>query len=157
MSAVEFLKQAIELALENVRRRGGRPFGAVLVRDGVVVATGVNEVLANHDPTAHAEMQAIRSAAAALGVSGLRGAAMFASGQPCPMCLAAMYLTGIEQVHYAYSNEDGAPYGLSTAPIYAELARPPEQRTLQATYLRTRLAGEDLYEAWRASTNLPGR
>ncbi|APR85355.1 tRNA-specific adenosine-34 deaminase [Minicystis rosea] len=150
MTAVDHLQQAIELALENVRVRGGRPFGAVLVKDGSVVATGVNEILATGDPTAHAELQAIRAAAAKLGISGLAGAVMYASGEPCPMCLSAMYLNGINEAHYAYSNEDGAPYGLSTAPIYAELAKPPTQRTLVATYLPVRLAGEDLYEAWRA-------
>ncbi len=83
-----FLRQAIELAYAN-SANGGRPFGAVLVRNGEVVATGVNEILATNDPTAHAELTAIRAASRALGTPNLEGSAVYASGHPCPMCMAA--------------------------------------------------------------------
>lgn len=143
-----FLQEAIRLAYDNVAR-GGRPFGAVVVKDGAVVATGVNEILAANDPTAHAELTALRKAGAALGTPDLSGCTVYASGQPCPMCMAAMRMAGVSAVGYAYSNEDGAPHGLSTAAIAAELARPPAEQTLKAVYVRTRAPGRpDLYAAW---------
>lgn len=152
MSAERFLCEAIELARNNVRH-GGRPFGAVLVKDGKAIATAVNEIAATGDPTTHAEMQAIRAASRALGTPRLDGCAIYASGHPCPMCLAAMHLTGITEVSYAYSNEDGEPYGLSTAAIYAEMARPVAQHhALKAACLPVRPVGkEDLYKIWKAA------
>lgn len=147
-TARRFLCEAIDLARENVRK-GGRPFGAVLVKDGAVIATGVNEIMATHDPTAHAELQAIRAASRKLGSARLDGCAVYASGQPCPMCLAAMHLTGISEVKYAYSNEDGEPYGLSTANVYAELAKPLAQQSLRITHLPVDAGeGDGLYEMW---------
>jgi tRNA(Arg) A34 adenosine deaminase TadA len=147
-TAERFLCEAIDLARENVRK-GGRPFGAVLVRDGAIVATGVNEIHMTHDPTTHAELQAIRAASRALGSPRLDGCVIYASGHPCPMCLSAMYLTGIREVTYAYSNEDGEPYGLSTAAIYAELSKPPAQQSLRIVYVPVRPEEGDLYEMWR--------
>ena len=111
-----FLCEAIELARANMDE-GGRPFGAVVVRDVAVVATGVNEIVATNDPTAHAELVALRAASRALGSPNLAGCVVYASGHPCPMCMAAMRLSGVSEVYYAYSNDDGAPYGLSTAAI----------------------------------------
>ncbi|RJG07456.1 nucleoside deaminase [Noviherbaspirillum cavernae] len=151
----DHLSQAIQLALDNVQTRKGRPFGAVLVKDGQVVATGVNTVLSSHDPTAHAELQAIREAARAQGSPRLDGHVMYASGHPCPMCLAAMYLAGIRQVCYAYSNEDGEPYGLSTRELYAELAKPLAAQAMQLSYLPLRPAGQEPYEAWRQLNTAP--
>jgi tRNA(Arg) A34 adenosine deaminase TadA len=148
-----FLRQAIDLALANVTR-GGRPFGAVLVKDGEVIATGVNEMLDTGDPTAHAELQAVRAASRVLGSLRLEGTTMYASGHPCPMCLAAMYLTGVQQVFCAYSNEDAERYGLSTAPIYAELAKGPAKGRLPVVCVPAR-ADCDLYETWLTSTARP--
>lgn len=145
----QFLAQAIELARHNVEERGGRPFGAVLVRDGKGIATGVNEMGASGDPTAHAELQAIRAAARALGVLRLDGCTVYASGHPCPMCLAAMTMTGVAAVYYAHSNEEGAPYGLSTAGVYAELARPLADQAMTIRHLPVRVDGLDLYGLWR--------
>jgi tRNA(Arg) A34 adenosine deaminase TadA len=142
-----YLAEAIRLARENVEA-GGRPFGAVIVRDGEVIATGVNHTNATQDPTAHAELVAIRAASARLGSPDLAGATVYASGHPCPMCLAAMVMGGIEQAYYAYSNEDGAPYGLTAAPAYAAMAGGPG--AVDMNYLPVRPEVEpDLYDLWR--------
>jgi tRNA(Arg) A34 adenosine deaminase TadA len=146
--AKEYLIDAIRLAKENVRRRTNAPFGAVIARQGKIVARAVNEVDDLCDPTAHAEMQAVRAAAKALNSTDLSGCTVYASGYPCPMCLTAMYLSGVEKVFYAYSNEDGAPYGLDAERGYVEIARPVEQREMKLQGLRARDDGEDLYEAW---------
>ncbi|MGH6999725.1 MAG: nucleoside deaminase, partial [Phenylobacterium sp.] len=111
----EFLAQAVDQAMANVLNSGGRPFGAVVVRDGEVIATGVNEIGATGDPTAHAELTAMRRAAQALGVPRLDGCVVYASGQPCPMCLAAMHMTGVAAVRFCYSNDEAEAFGLSTA------------------------------------------
>lgn len=147
--AKRFLCEAIELARENVRK-GGRPFGAVLVKDGKVIATGVNEILETGDPTTHAELQAIRVASKVLGSPCLDGCAIYASGHPCPMCLSAMHLTGIREVAFAYSNEEGERYGLSTAKIYAEMAKPLAEQSLKAVHMPVRIEGGDPYEMWQA-------
>jgi tRNA(Arg) A34 adenosine deaminase TadA len=147
-STKRFLHEAIALAAANVER-GGRPFGAVVVKDGAVIASGVNEILATGDPTAHAELSAIRAASRVLGSPDLTGCKVFASGHPCPMCLAAMRLCGIAEVAYAYSNEDGAPYGLSTAAIYADLAKPFADQSMAIRHEAEAALGEpDLYAEW---------
>ncbi|PFH26891.1 nucleoside deaminase [Burkholderia sp. JKS000303] len=145
-----YLVDSIRLAMENVRERKTWPFGAVLVRDGKVLARSVNEVDAMCDPSAHAEMQAVRAASKALGSTDLSGSVMYASGYPCSMCLSAMYLAGVSEVYYAYSNEDGEPYDLSAARGYVEIARPLEAREMKLVYHRARDEGQDLYEAWQA-------
>jgi len=150
--AEEYLIASIRAAMENVRRRTNAPFGAVIARHGEVIATAFNEVDDLCDPTAHAEMQAVRAAAKALHSTDLSGCTVYASGYPCPMCLTAMYLSGVEKVYYAYSNEDGAPYGLDAERGYVEIARPPDQREMKLMGLRVRDDGEDLYEAWQRIT-----
>ncbi len=143
-----FLCEAIALAQDNLEH-GGRPFGAVVVRNGEVVASGVNEILKTNDPTAHAELMAIRAASSKLGSPSLAGCTVYASGHPCPMCMAAMRLSGVAEVYYAYSNEDGAPYGLSTAAIYADLAKPFAEQSMKIQYLPVRLdSAPDLYAEW---------
>jgi guanine deaminase len=144
-----FLCEAIELAYANVEQ-GGRPFGAVVVRDGEVIATGVNEMIKTNDPTAHAEMTAIRAASQKLGSPNLEGCAVYASGHPCPMCMAAMRLAGISEVAYAYSNDDGAPFGLTSAAIYAELAKPFAEQSMKIRYVPVRPESHsDLYAEWK--------
>ena len=147
-----FLREAIRLARAN-STQGGRPFGAVVVKDDSIVATGVNTILATGDPTAHAELNALRAAAHALGSPDLRGCVVFASGHPCPMCLAAMRLSGINEVAYAYSNEDGAPYGLSTAALYADLAKPFAEQAMTIRHVAAAAeADPDLYADWQRIT-----
>ena len=147
--AQQYLQEAIRLARAN-REAGGRPFGAVIVREGQVIATAVNEIHKTQDPTSHAELNAIRAASHKLGSPSLAGCAVYASGHPCPMCMAAMRLAGVTEVAYAYSNDDGEPFGLSTAAIYADLARPFAEQSMTIQYLPVRQQGEpDLYEAWQ--------
>jgi tRNA(Arg) A34 adenosine deaminase TadA len=145
----DHLAQAIRLARDNVLDKGGRPFGAVLVKDGRVLATGVNEMLATHDPSAHAELQAIRVAAAALKTTRLDGCVMYASGHPCPMCLSAIHMTGIQEVYYAYSNEDAERYGMSTARIYAEMAKPVSQQSIRVEHVPPPGDGESPFDCWQ--------
>lgn len=147
MSAETYMREALDLARANIQA-GGRPFGAVLVHQGQVIARAVNEIHNTQDPTSHAEMQAIRQASQVLGRARLDGAEIYASGHPCPMCLAAMHLCGIERAWFAYDNEEGEPYGLSTAAIYAQMARPPQQQSLPLRPLKP--AGETgLYLEWK--------
>lgn len=143
------LKSAIELAYHNVREAGGRPFGAVLTRDGAVIATGVNTMLATGDPTAHAELEALRAAGTAGQLQGPGRYVMYASGHPCPMCLSAMLMLKVDAVYYAYSEEEGRAYGLSTAHVYAELRKPAEERSLPMVHHPVRLPEADPYDAWR--------
>jgi tRNA(Arg) A34 adenosine deaminase TadA len=144
-----YLCEAIELAHANMKS-GGRPFGAVVVKDGEVVATGVNEIMTTNDPTAHAELTAIRAASRRLGSPNLAGCTVYASGNPCPMCMAAMRMAGVKEVCFAYSNDDAAPYGLSTAEIYAELAKPFSEQSMSIRHIPARPgSGLDLYGEWK--------
>ncbi len=144
----DYLREAIELARANIGK-GGRPFGAVLVRDGAVLATAVNEIHTTNDPTSHAEMNAVRDAGHKLGSPDLSGSAVYASGHPCPMCMAAMRLSGVEKVFYAYSNDDGTPFGLSTAAVYEDLAKPFAKQSMTIRHVPVRPQGKpDLYAEW---------
>lgn len=150
MTAKErFLFEAIELAYANVEK-GGRPFGAVIVKDDSVIASGVNEILRTNDPTSHAELNAIRAASRKLHTANLAGCTVYASGHPCPMCMAAMRMSGIGEVVYAYSNEDAAPYELSTAAVYADLSKPFDEQSMKISYQPVRLESRtDLYADWK--------
>ncbi len=145
----QFLRKAIELAYKNIEK-GGRPFGAVVVKNGEIIASGVNQILVTNDPTAHAELLAIRAASQVLGSANLEGCSVYASGHPCPMCMAAMRLAGIKSVSYAYSNEDGTPFSLSTAEIYIELAKPFAEQSMKIQYIPIRVENRtDLYAHWK--------
>jgi guanine deaminase len=150
MSA-EFMRRAIALALENIRNGGG-PFGAVVVKDGNVVAEGVNRVTVNHDPTAHAEVVAIRAACAALGSFELKGCELYASCEPCPMCLGAIYWARLWRVYFAGTAEDAAAAGFDDAFIYREMAVPHEHRRLTMSGL-LREDGKRVFRAWAAAPN----
>jgi guanine deaminase len=144
-----FLRMAVDLARENVER-GERPFGSVIVKDGEVVATGVNSVAATNDPTSHAEIEAIRAACRTLKSERLDGCVVYASGHPCPMCLSAMYLAGISRGFYALSIEDGAPYGLAASgKVYEELRKPISAQSIRLEHVRLASDGEPLYAYWQ--------
>ena len=151
-----YLGEAIELARANIGR-GGRPFGAVLVRDGVVLATGVNEIHASNDPTSHAELNAVRAASQVLASPDLAGSTVYASGHPCPMCMAAMRAAGVARVLYAYSNDDGTPFGLTSAAAYADLAKPFAEQSMDIRHVPVRPQGKaDLYAEWAESQGKRG-
>lgn len=148
MTDEQYMREAVARARANVEA-GGQPFGAVLVRNGEIIASTANKTHITHDPTAHAEVQAIREASAALGTPDLSGAVMYASGQPCSMCYAAMARCGIRTAFVAYSDEDGEPFDFSTVASYEDIKHAPEARTLKMLPLKP--AGEQgLYEAWQA-------
>ncbi|KUJ84788.1 nucleoside deaminase [Microbulbifer flavimaris] len=148
------LARAVSLAQRSVTEEGGRPFGAVLVRDGQILAEAVNTIHRSGDVTAHAEIEALRAATTAAGNPRLEGATMYASGHPCPMCLAAMYLSGVTSVYYALSQEDAEPYELSTEGIYQELASPPAARQIHMQHIHVP-AGDELYSSWHKGKKSP--
>ena len=120
---------AIDASIQNVKNGGG-PFGAVIVRNGQVIATGVNRVTANNDPTAHAEVSAIRTACAQLGTFHLQDCVIYTSCEPCPMCLSAIYWSGITRIYYGNTAQDADNIGFSDKFIYDELATPMSQRSI---------------------------
>ena len=127
MRKEDIMREAISLADDNVRNGGG-PFGAVIVNDGKVVATGVNRVTANNDPTAHAEVSAIRNACKKLKTFDLSGCEIYSSCEPCPMCLGAIYWSRIKKIYYGNSKADAKDIGFDDSFIYDELALPYGQR-----------------------------
>ncbi len=146
------MRQAIDLATANVVSGRGGPFGAVIVRSGEIVATGVNLVTATNDPTAHAEVTAIRRAAAELGTFQLSGCELYSSCEPCPMCLAATYWAHIEAIFFGNSAADAARAGFDDAVLYKEVALLHGDRSLPIT----QLLGEEAwasFAAWQESPN----
>jgi tRNA(Arg) A34 adenosine deaminase TadA len=146
----EFLRRAIALATQNVLSGAGGPFGAVIVRDGRIVAEGVNTVTATNDPTAHAEVNAIRAAARALGSFTLAGCQLYTSCEPCPMCLAAIYWARIDAICYGASAADAERAGFDDAFLYEELRKDQTARSLPATQLLSEEAWAS-FAAWLAS------
>ena len=142
------LREAVRLARENLGR-GGRPFGAVLASGGRIVATGVNDVVESSDPTAHAELEAVRAASRALRRIELSGCVVYASGHPCPMCLAALVVARIDAVYYAFDNADAEPFGLSSAATYERLRLPLVPPPLPLVKLAIGEDARSLYGAWR--------
>lgn len=142
---------AIELAMESVNTGGG-PFGAVIVRNGKVIATGVNRVTVCNDPTAHAEVNAIRDACIALGTFNLEGCVLYASCEPCPMCLGAIYWAHIDKVYYAAGKNDAADAGFDDSFIYKELELPQEKRSKAMELLTVDMALAP-FKLWVAKNN----
>ncbi len=131
MTKDELMREAIRLSEENVENGGG-PFGAVIARDGEIVATGVNRVTANCDPTAHAEVSAIREACRKLGTFDLAGYEIFSSCEPCPMCLGAIYWAHLDKLYFGNNKTDAKNIGFDDSFIYDELELPREKRKLPA-------------------------
>ena len=134
MSDREMMERAVRLAERNVAS-GGQPFGAVLTRDGEILADAVNETHSTCDPTAHAEMQALRHASSALQSPDLSGSTMYASGLPCAVCMAAMIAAGVSRVVYCAGEDAGGPYGWSTASLYERMARPFGEQGVEVEHL----------------------
>ena len=130
MTANDHMRTAIRLAEENAASGNGGPFGAVIVKDGKVVAEGSNTVTVDNDPTAHAEVNAIRRACAVLGTFDLSGCELYTSCEPCPMCLAACYWAHVSKVFYAAGREDAADAGFDDEMIYVEVAKQLNERKL---------------------------
>lgn len=124
-----FLREAIKLAEENVANGGG-PFGALIVKDGVIVATGVNRVTASNDPTAHAEICAIREACETLKTFSLQGCTLYSSCEPCPMCLSAIYWARVDKLYFAASRLDAHNAGFDDDFLYREITVPISQRAI---------------------------
>ncbi|MDD4523587.1 MAG: nucleoside deaminase [Methanosarcina sp.] len=146
-----FMRRAIELSLESVKKRGG-PFGAVIVRNGEILAESSNLVTALNDPTAHAEINAIREAARKLDTFDLSGCVIYASCEPCPMCLGAIYWARIDKVVFANTTSDAQNIGFDDSFIYEEISRPPQERDIE---FRQLLREEALkaFKAWDESEN----
>ena len=130
-----YLREAVDLAFRNVAE-GGRPYGAVVVKDGVVLSRAVNTIHRTEDPTDHAEMRGLREASGKLASRDLSGCVVYASGQPCPMCHAAMRLSGIREGYFAYAATEAEGYGLLSAGIYAELCLPLDEQPMRLRQIR---------------------
>ena len=128
MNDRDLMRKAIELSIENIKNGGG-PFGAVIAKDGEIIATGTNRVTADNDPTAHAEVNAIRKACQTLKTFDLSGCTIYTSCEPCPMCLAAIYWAHIDKIYYGNNKKDAADIGFDDSYIYDELNLPVEKRT----------------------------
>jgi tRNA(Arg) A34 adenosine deaminase TadA len=144
----QFMRHAIRLAAGNVRLGGGGPFGAVIVRGGKVIGEGVNRVTATNDPTAHAEIVAIRDACHTLRRFDLRGAVIYSSCEPCPMCLAAIYWARLDALYYAATRQDAARAGFDDEFFYRQVSLPPEARSLPCRALLSE-EGEEPFRLWR--------
>ena len=125
-----FMARAIQLSIDNVHSGRGGPFGSVVVKDGAIIAEAANQVTSTNDPTAHAEVVAIREACKKLGVFDLEGCEIYTSCEPCPMCLAAIYWARMSRVYFANLDADASQIGFDDSLIYSELAQPHSQRKI---------------------------
>ncbi len=150
---ISHLRRALKLASDNARSGQGGPFGAVIVTDGKVVAEGVNRVSLDLDPTAHAEVSAIRQACRELGRFSLRGCTLYSSCEPCPMCLSAIYWARIDALYFAAGREDAARAGFDDSFLYEQIPLAIERRTLPTA----RLLPEESSEAFGLWLNRPDR
>ncbi len=152
MTTEDHMRRAIGLSEEMMRANRGGPFGAVVVKDGEVIAEGFNKVTSDNDPTAHAEIVAIRAACIRLASFSLEGCEIYTSCEPCPMCLAAIYWARIGRIYYANTRRDAAEIGFDDDHIYREIALPIAARAVQMD----RLLAEDAapaFREWEARTN----
>ncbi|MGC1617321.1 MAG: nucleoside deaminase [Candidatus Acidiferrum sp.] len=147
-----FMSRAIQLSIDGVQGGQGGPFGAVIVREGKIIAEAMNRVTSTNDPTAHAEMLAIRQACETLGVFELKDCELYTSCEPCPMCLGAIYWARLSRIYFANTAEDAAKIGFDDSFIYEELKQPRAQRGIPAIPMMREeaLAG---FAAWTAKTD----
>jgi guanine deaminase len=145
----QWMQEAVELAVNNVRSGQGGPFGAIVVKDGKIIGRGSNNVTLHNDPTAHAEVQAIREACKHLGDFQLKGCVIYTSCEPCPMCIGAIYWSRPDAVYYACTKEDAAEIGFDDQFIYEQLALPLEGRSITMKPLKPD-AYKRPFEQWAA-------
>lgn len=150
-SCEEFMQEAIDLSITNVDHNGG-PFGAVIVKDGKIIARGVNRVTSNNDPTAHAEVNAIREAAAHLGTFDLQGCEIYSSCEPCPMCLGAIYWARLDKLYFANTKLDAKNIAFDDSFIYEELDLPIEKRKIPTKQILRKEALE-AFNKWKNKTD----
>lgn len=143
------MKEAIQLSVDNVKSGNGGPFGAVVVKDGKIIARGANSVTSSNDPTAHAEVNAIREACKVLGTFQLDGCEIYTSCEPCPMCLGAIYWARPEKVYYANTKKDAAEINFDDDFIYKELDKPLSERKLKFI----QIGRDEALQAFRDWTN----
>lgn len=148
MEKNEFMAEAIKLSVENVTIRGGGPFGCVIVKDGKIIARGYNQVTANNDPTAHAEVMAIREACKVLNSFQLNDCELYTSCEPCPMCLGAIYWARPAKVYYANTKKDAADINFDDDFIYQELELPMPNRKLPFIQMM-RTEALEAFKAWQ--------
>lgn len=148
-----FMARAIELAVENVHSGRGGPFGAVIVKDGSIIAAGTNQVTSTNDPTAHAEVVAIREACRNLGMFQLHGCEIYTSCEPCAMCLGAIYWAHISCIYFAGQAADASAVGFDDSFIYRELAQPYSARRIPMVQMMR----EEALAAFRAWQEKPDK
>lgn len=147
----DFMKLAIDLSIKNIENGGG-PFGAVIVKDGEIIAASANSVTIDNDPSAHAEVNAIREACKKLQTFDLSGCEIYSSCEPCPMCLGAIYWARIDKLYFANTKEDADAIGFSDNFIYDEIAKPYSQRNLKTeNFLREEAI--KAFEIWAKTEN----
>lgn len=152
MVVENFMQEAIALSIKNVTENEGGPFGAVVVKDGKIIARGYNQVTSSNDPTAHAEVMAIREACKVLGSFQLTNCEIYTSCEPCPMCLGAIYWARPSRVYYANSKEDAAAIEFDDDFIYKEIAKPIQYRELQFTQVMRKEA-QEAFSIWKNKPN----
>ena len=143
-----FMSEAVELSAEHMRAGNGGPFGAIIVKDGSIVARGHNRVTSSNDPTAHAEVVAIREACASMDRFSLEGCIIYTSCEPCPMCLSAIYWARLDAVYYANTRKDAASIGFDDDHIYDEIPKDVSERAIPMVHLELQQA-RDVFEEWR--------
>ncbi len=143
----DFMREAIKLSINNVLSKNGGPFGCVIVKDGKIIATGVNQVTSSNDPTAHAEVVAIRNACKELGTFQLDGCEIYTSCEPCPMCLSAIYWSRASKIFYANSKFDAAKIDFDDQFIYEEISKEHSERKIPINQMLREEALE-AFELW---------
>ena len=146
------MARAIQLSIDNVQSAHGGPFGAVVVKEGTIIGEGTNQVTSSNDPTAHAEMLAIREACRKLGIFDLQGCEIYTSCEPCPMCLGAIYWAHLTRIYFANTGEDAAGIGFDDSRIYRELSLPAAQRNIPMVQIMREEAAA-AFSAWKHLPN----
>jgi len=151
---IKYMKLALELASENLKLQNGGPFGALVVKDGKIIGRGNNQVVSHKDPTAHAEIIAIRQACEYINDHQLEGCEIYTSCEPCPMCLGAIYWARPKKIYFAASRHDAENAGFDDSYIYRELELPATERTIPTEQIMHKEAAE-IFEKWSSLIEKP--